>query len=204
MHTNTSMLFKVLFSFPVTTSSLADEWSEVKSLSRVRLFATPWTVAYQAPSMRFSRQEYWSGLPFPSPADLPDRGNEPGSPALQADALPSEPPGKPSPTYTSSFWEPLLLFSFFFAILFYFFAVFSPHTLNLLFCIGVQLINNIVIVSGKWWRDSAIHIYVSILPQIPLLSRLPHNWTEFHMLYNRSLLLSILNVSVCTWPSQTT
>ena len=56
---------------------------KVKSLSRVRLFATPWTVAYQAsPSMGFSRQEYWSGLPFPSPGDLPDPGIEPGSPAL--------------------------------------------------------------------------------------------------------------------------
>ena len=65
------------------------------SLSRVRLFATTWTVAYQAPpSMGFSRQEYWSGLPFPSPGDLPDPGIEPRSPALQADALPSEPPGK--------------------------------------------------------------------------------------------------------------
>ena len=67
----------------------------MKSLSRVRLFATPWTVAYQAPpSMGFSRQECWSGLPFPSPGDVPDPGIEPGSPALQADALPSEPPGK--------------------------------------------------------------------------------------------------------------
>ena len=69
---------------------------KVKSLSRVRLFATPWTVAYQAsPSMGFSRQEYWSGLPFPSPGDLPDRGIEPGSPALEAGTLTSEPPGKP-------------------------------------------------------------------------------------------------------------
>ena len=63
---------------------------KVKSLSRVRLFATPWTVAYQAPlSMGFSRQECWSGLPFPSPGDLPDPGIKPRSPALQADALPS-------------------------------------------------------------------------------------------------------------------
>ena len=69
---------------------------KVKSLSRVRLFATPWTVAYQAPpSMGLSRQECWSGLPFPSPGDLPDPGIKPGSPTLQADALPSEPPGKP-------------------------------------------------------------------------------------------------------------
>ena len=68
----------------------------VKSLSRVRLSATPWTVAYQAPpSMEFSRQEYWSGLPFPSPGYLPDPGIEPGSPTVQADALSSEPPGKP-------------------------------------------------------------------------------------------------------------
>ena len=67
---------------------------KVKSFSCVRLFATPWTVAYQAsPSMGFSRQEYWSGLPFPSPGDLPDPGIEPGSPALEADALTSEPPG---------------------------------------------------------------------------------------------------------------
>ena len=69
--------------------------SEVKSLSCVRLFATPWTVAYQAPPfMGFSRQGYWSGLPFPSPGDLPNPGIEPGSPAFQADALTSEPPGK--------------------------------------------------------------------------------------------------------------
>ena len=68
------------------------KWSEVKSLSRVRLFATPWTVAYQAPrSMGFSRQAYWSGLPFPSAGDLPNPGIEPGSLALQTDALPSEP-----------------------------------------------------------------------------------------------------------------
>ena len=68
----------------------------MKLLSRVRLFATPWTVAYQAPlSMEFSRQEYWSGLLFPSPGDLPNPGIEPGSPTLQADALPSKPPGKP-------------------------------------------------------------------------------------------------------------
>ena len=58
--------------------------------------ATPWTVAYQAPqSMEFSRQEYWSGLPFPSPGDLPNPGIKPGSSTLQGDALPSEPQGKP-------------------------------------------------------------------------------------------------------------
>ena len=62
--------------------------------SRVQLFVTPWTVAYQAPpSMEFSRQEYWSGLPFSSPGDLPDPGIEPWSSAFQAGTLPSEPPG---------------------------------------------------------------------------------------------------------------
>ena len=69
----------------------------VKSLSRVRLFATLWTVAPQAPlSMGFSRQEYWSRVPFPSPGHLPNPGVEPRSPALQADTLSSEPPGKPA------------------------------------------------------------------------------------------------------------
>ena len=63
---------------------------KMKLLSHVRLFVTPWTVAYQAsPSMEFSRQEDWSGLPFPSPADLPDPGIKPRSPALRADSLPT-------------------------------------------------------------------------------------------------------------------
>ena len=65
--------------------------SEVKSLSPVRLFVTSWTVAYQAAqSMEFSRQECWSGLPFPSSGGLSNPGIEPESPALQADTLPSE------------------------------------------------------------------------------------------------------------------
>ena len=72
------------------------KWSEVKwSRSVVSDSAIPWTVAYHAPpSLGFSRQDYWSGLPFPSPGDLPNPGIEPGSPVLQADPLPSEPPGK--------------------------------------------------------------------------------------------------------------
>ena len=75
----TSMsLFLVITS---TFKLLLYEW--VKSLSRVRLFATPWSVAYQAPpSTGFSRQEDWSGLPFPSPGDLPDPGVEPRFPTL--------------------------------------------------------------------------------------------------------------------------
>ena len=68
---------------------------KVKLFSRVRLFVTTRTVTYQAPpSMGFSRQEYWSGVPFPSPGDLPDLVIELESHALQADALTSEPPGK--------------------------------------------------------------------------------------------------------------
>ena len=67
---------------------------KVKSLSHVWLFETPWTVTHQAPPpMEFSRQEYWSGLPFPSPRDLSDPGIEPRSPTSWADALMSEPPG---------------------------------------------------------------------------------------------------------------
>ena len=62
--------------------------------SRVQLLETPRTVAHQAPLfMEFSRQEYWNGLPFPSPGDLPDPGMQPGPPALQADSPPSESPG---------------------------------------------------------------------------------------------------------------
>ena len=65
--------------------------------------ASPWAVACQAPlSVGFSRQEYWSGLPFPSPGDLPNLGIEPSSPALQADSLPIELQGKP---YTTTLYK---------------------------------------------------------------------------------------------------
>ena len=71
--------------------------------SRVLLFANPWTIAHQAPlSIGFPRQEYWSGLPFPSPGHLPDPGVEPGSPALQADSLSS---GKPEKLTFSLFFH---------------------------------------------------------------------------------------------------
>ena len=74
--------------------------SSVQSLSRVRLFATPWTVAYQAPpSMGFSRQECWSGLPFPSPGDLPDPEIESMSSALAGGFFATELPGKPKLTH---------------------------------------------------------------------------------------------------------
>ena len=74
----------------------------VESLSPVELFAAPWTVAHQnSLSMDCSRQEYWSGLPFSSPGDLPDLGIKPWPPSLQVDSLPSEPPGKQS---VLTFW----------------------------------------------------------------------------------------------------
>ena len=77
---------------------------KVKSLSHIQLFATLWTVAYQASlSMGFSKQEYWSGLPFPSPGDLPNPGIEPGPPALEADALTSE--QQRGPYYSTRFLE---------------------------------------------------------------------------------------------------
>ena len=92
--------------------SLIYSWSEVKWLSRVWLFATPWTVAHQAPlSMGFSRQEYWSGLPLPSPGDLSDPGIKPRSPVLQAEALTSEPPGRLQSTLRTTHW--VLNFKFF-------------------------------------------------------------------------------------------
>ena len=76
---------------------------KVKSLSCIRLFATLWTVARQAsPSMGFCQQEYWSGLPFPSPGDLSDPAVEPASPALQAGTLLSEPLGKP---WSHHYWS---------------------------------------------------------------------------------------------------
>ena len=69
--------------------------AKVKSLRCVRLFATPWTVAYQVPlSIGFSRQEFRSGLPVPSPGDIPNPGINPGSRTFQADSLPSKPTGK--------------------------------------------------------------------------------------------------------------
>ena len=84
----TQNLYKGLLRQPIGyVKHKAEEKVKVKSLSCVQLFATPRTVARQTPlSMEFSRQEYWSGLPFPSPGDLPYPGIESGSPALQADS----------------------------------------------------------------------------------------------------------------------
>ena len=97
-HELVKVLFKSLFLFPQAVQCLTDTCVCVcvcVSRSVVSDSVTPWSVARQAPlSMEFSRQEYWSWLPFPSPGDLPDPGMEPRSPALQADSSLSEPPGK--------------------------------------------------------------------------------------------------------------
>ena len=77
--------------------------THILHFSRVQLFVTLWTVAHQAPlSMGFSRHEYWSGLPCPPSGDLPKPGIEPRSPTLQADSLPSEPPGNPKVAYKTA------------------------------------------------------------------------------------------------------
>ena len=98
---DSTFLIKVIPRFwSILNTYLVPGISEVKSLSHVRFFATPWTAAYQAPlSMGFSRQEYWSGVPFPSPGHLPNPGIEPRFPVQQAHALPSEPPGNPGIMY---------------------------------------------------------------------------------------------------------
>ena len=94
---------QILYQLSHKGSPLGSQKVKVKSISCVRLFATPWTVAYQAPlSMGFSRQEYWSGLPCPSPWDLPNPRIELRSPTLRADSLPVEPPGRPKNTGAGS------------------------------------------------------------------------------------------------------
>ena len=86
-----------------TTLSIGSALRCASSRSRAQLFETPRTVACQASlSMGFSRQEYWSGLPYPPPRDLPNPGIEPRSPSLQVDSLPSKPPGKPENTGVGS------------------------------------------------------------------------------------------------------
>ena len=83
------------FPQPLETTGLLSVFMNLTTLG-TSYTVTPWTVAFQAPlSMEFSRQEYWSGFPFPSLEDLPNPGIESRSPALWAESLPSEPAGKP-------------------------------------------------------------------------------------------------------------
>ena len=107
-------LMKMSYSIHYSVSATLLMLSEVKSLSHVQLFVTPWTVAYQAPpSMGFSRQEYWNETSFPSPGDFPDQGIKPGCPALKADALSSEPPGKLAFIFIFEGFPPNVRFSYF-------------------------------------------------------------------------------------------
>ena len=101
---------------------------EVKLLNPVQLFVIPWTVVCQAPlSMGFSRQEYWSGLPFHSPEDVPEPEVEPMSPALQADSLPSEPSGK---AYKFCFINELICIIYFYYASKQYYMVFVFISLN--------------------------------------------------------------------------
>ena len=119
---------------------------KVKSLSRVLLFVTPWTVASQAPpSMGFLRQKYWSGLPFPFPGDLPNSGIEPESPALQADTLPSEPPGN-FPSQRSSPHPLQWKVDFFFFFL-------NKRFITLWASLVAQLVKNLPSVRETWVRS---------------------------------------------------
>jgi len=89
-------LYAAINILPYLLYHISIYFSSESDFSCVRLFVIPWIVAYHAPpSMGFSRQEYWSGLPFPSPGDLPNPRIELGWPSLEADTLTSEPPGKP-------------------------------------------------------------------------------------------------------------
>ena len=111
---------------------------------------TPWTVASLAPpSMGFSRQEYWSGLPFPSPEDLPDSGIEPRSPALQADALISEPPVPGSGTVLISFLFSLFGFSGFYypvsKLTHLFLCIFCSPVDNVSYCVFSALLDSFYI-----------------------------------------------------------
>ena len=128
---------------------------KVKLLSHVWLFATPWTVTYQAPLiMGFSRQECWSGLPFPSPGYLPDPGIESRSSALQADGLPSEPPG-----VSLIFLKIYLMFSI---------LLFSSVSLN------CSLKKTFLSLLAILWNSAFIWVYFSFspLPRASLLSYL--------------------------------
>ena len=119
------------------------------------------------------------------PASLPLRYNDTSVFSTLADGFPGD-PGSSSPQWWLS-WE----YTFFFFF-------------NFLSYIGVQSINNIVIVSGGQQRDSAIHIHVSILPQTPFPSRLPHNIGQSSLCYTvLPCWLSVLNTAVCACPSQT-
>ena len=148
-----------------------------QSLSRVRLFAIPWTVACQVPlSMAFNREEYWSGLPFPSPEDLPNPGIKPRSPILQAKSLPSVPPGK--------------------CHIYHMYINYTPHSIALIFPYTLYLSNYllVLITSRLSCRSSGISLYPernyshSFLPSLSLMRNQHH--LHCYLLVCNVLLLS--------------
>ena len=137
----------------------------MKSLSCVQLFAIPWTVVYGASlSMGFSRQEYWSELPFPSPRDLPDPGIQPRSPALQADALPSEPPGKP--LYITG---PKQLIMICFGVIFYMFCALEFIHLLCGFIVFIKFQNFSLIISSGVFLSTHHPLGIPISPLLSYL-----------------------------------
>ena len=141
----------------------------MKLLSRVWLSAIPWTVAKQAPpSLPFSRQEYWSGLPFLSLRDLPDPGIKPGFPTLQADALPSKPPEKPLPNRKLGQFTGFL-----------FFFSFLPD-----FKSGFNFYHNI----SSWrnnWAHFIFHFSSSLCCSFSFLAFLRKDWPAYLSCYSR-------------------
>ena len=149
-------------------------------LTCVLLVLNPWTGARQAPlSMGFPRQEYWSGLPFPSPGNLPNPGIKPGSPALQADPLPSEPPGKPSWFINDSYSElPFQSPDFqlledksqFLSIIIFFTFFLCPTQVFMHWSFSINSLNLLIWKNLVLFVASALHILLSSFnPQISLL-----------------------------------
>ena len=125
--------------------------------SCVQFFPAPWTVAHQAPmSMGFSRQEYWSGLPFLSPEDLPNPGIEPRSPSLQADSLTSEPPGKPQ---LLSYWSLNVCVHYTVLSVVHYQIKFSKHVFLLsLSCLNLQGLPLLLRKSLTFWNPKVSFI----------------------------------------------
>ena len=146
-------------------------------------------------SLEFSRPEYRSRLPFPSPRDLPDPGIEPRSPALQVDFLPAEPPGKPRISrYYSKYWKSLQtpFFCFFPLTLIFKFCI---SQLTFLFCIGQFILGYRSINfchHFRWTVKGLSHTYTCILsyPNSPPIQAATWHWAEFPLLYSRSLLVT--------------
>ena len=139
---------------------------------------TPWTVAHQAPlSIAFSRQEYWRGLPFPSPGDLPDPGIEPRSPALQADSLPTELPGKPQciSVLISQFIPPLI-------------SPFAVYMFVLYTCVCFCFANRFICMrSFFFFMFYLLYFYFSVVQFVGLqdLSSLARDWIPAPLLGNK-------------------